>query len=172
MPHPRGRTRAVSARRENTWIGPALQGSVAVAAAGASLIFSFDPFANGMPKPTVVRTRGVLTITPQAFTADLTIHGAFGLGIVSDQAFAAGVVSMPEPFSDANWDGWFVWQSFALTLEFITASGTIQPANLQIEIDSKAMRKVSDNETVVAICESQAGAFNCGAHLRQLYKLS
>ena len=159
------------ARRQTTWVGPADQGGVGVAAGGATIIQSFDPIANAFAKPTVVRTRGAVTITPSTFGADINIHGAYGVGIVSDQAFAAGIASIPEPFDEAGWDGWFVWRSFQLTYEFHDATGSLL-GQLVHEVDSKAMRKVTDNETIVMVAQSQAGAFNISMHLRTLFKLA
>jgi len=43
---------------------------------------------------------------------------------------------------------------------------------LDQEVDSKGMRKVSDNENMVMIAQSQAGAFNIAMHLRTLWKLA
>jgi len=40
------------------------------------------------------------------------------------------------------------------------------------EVDSKAMRKVGENEVLVTIAESQGGAFNISTPLRTLVKFS
>ncbi len=111
-------------RRQVTWVGPADQGFIAVSSGGATLLSSFNPVTDaGMSKPTIVRTRGAVTIVPNSFAADLNFDGAFGIGVVSNQAFAAGIASIPEPFDEADWDGWMVWRSFAYTLEFSDATG-------------------------------------------------
>ena len=159
-------------KRQVTWVGPADQNTVAVASGASVIIASFAPFTGAsMHKPTIVRTRGAVAIAPQTFGADVAISGAFGVGIVSDEAFAAGTASIPRPFDDAGWDGWFVWGSFSEFYEFGSSVGVRRQA-LQIEVDSKAMRKVSDNETIVLMAESQTGALNVAMHLRLLMKLS
>ena len=157
-----------SSRRATQWIGPADQSYLAVAAVGATLISSF-----AFSEPAiVVRNRGMISVKPAAFTADLDIRGAFGMGIVSAEAFAAGVGSMPEPFSDADWGGWIVWRSFAWHFESGTASNDLTfPASTDFEIDSKAMRKASSNDVIVQIAESQGGAFNLFSGVRMLVKL-
>ena len=132
---------------------------------------SFDPSTNFMTKPTIVRTRGIVSVFPTSAAADLNIVGAVGMGIVSDQAFDAGVASMPEPMTDANWGGWLVWHAFSYHLEFGT-NASINYPRWDFEVDSKAMRKVGVNETVIIIAESTTGAFSISASLRQLYKLS
>ena len=96
------------------------------------------------------------------------------MAVVSDQAVAAGIASIPGPFSEAFWDGWFVWRSFTWDYDFKDATGaqvtTIGSA--VFEVDSKAMRKVSENETIVIVAESQSGAFGISTPLRVLLKLS
>ncbi len=158
-------------KRAVQWVGPADQNVISVASGASAIVASFDPGGNSMIRPTIVRTRGMVSIRPQSFAGDLSIGGAFGVAIVSDEAFAAGTASIPRPFDDANWGGWMVWRSFFYQLEFADVTGFIIGDRV-LEVDSKAMRKVGDNETVVLMVESQTGAFNIGMHLRQLFKLS
>ena len=165
-PH-RNFSRSSSSRRKSQWIGPAEQAYITVASAGATLI----EFASFEEPLTVVRTRGFVSIKPASPTADIEIIGAFGLGIVSTEAFTAGVASMPEPFTDADWSGWYVWRSFAYDFEFNDATGINYPT-WNFELDSKAMRKIGPNETIVGIAESFSGAFNISANTRSLVKLS
>ncbi len=167
MARPSGRTIVGRASRRLTeWIAPANQGYVGVATGGATLnsSFSFDD------PETIVRTRGQISIIPTSVAADADFVGAVGIGIVSNEAFAAGVGSIPEPFTDADWGGWFVWRSFSYHLEFSTAVG-IQFPNWNFEVDSKAMRKAGSNEVAVIIAESQVGAFQISTPLRLLSKL-
>ncbi len=165
------RGRSSAPRRQVTWIGPADQGYITVAAGGATILGSFDPIAAGMDKPTIVRTRGFVGIVPLSYTADLTVTGAFGVGVVSTQAFAAGIASVPEPFDEADWDGWFVWRSFAFEYEFQDSTGSFL-STFGLEVDSKAMRKVSANETMVLVGQSESGAFKIAPHIRALLKLA
>ncbi len=165
-PRARGFSRQKSARLTQ-WVGPADQGFIGVASGGAILLTSF-PFEE---PATIMRTRGNVAIRPAAFTADVDIVGAYGHGVVSQEAFAAGVVSIPEPFSDGDWGGWFVWRSFAYHFEFADATGVNFP-NWTFDIDSKSMRKVSPNEVMVTIVESREGAFNLSSNIRTLIKLT
>ncbi len=159
-------------RRQVTWIGPADQAFVAVASTMKVILASFDPAGAGLAKPTVVRTRGEVAIRPPSATiTDLQVVGAFGVAIVSDRAFAAGAASIPGPFTDAGWDGWFVWGSFHYVQEQADATGIYLNFHTQI-VDSKAMRKVTDDETVVFMAESQSGAFSISMPFRMLLKLS
>jgi len=151
-------------KRLMQWIGPAEQGFLSVANGGTTLIQSFAP----LEPLTVIRNRGILGIIPETFTADIEIVGAFGIIVVSTEAFAAGVASMPSPFSDANGD-WMVWQSFAYRFEFADGTGINFP-NWTVEVDSKAMRKMGPNKVMVEIAESQEGTFQLAAPVRTLVK--
>ena len=93
------------------------------------------------------------------------------MGIVSAEAFAAGVASVPEPFTDADWGGWMQWRAFSYQFEFGTAAAVNYP-NWNFEIDSKAMRKVESNEVLVQVFESIVGAVRVSAPLRILLKLT
>ena len=171
MAHRRLPVRAGGPKRQVTWIGPADQPYVAVASTVSVLLASFDPNAAGLAKPTVVRTRGQVSVKPEAFTGDVDIVGAFGMCVVTDQAFGIGITAIPDPFDQAEWDGWFVWRSFSYHLEFSTAENILL-GSWDFEVDSKAMRKVGDNETIVLMAQSQIGAFRISAPVRLLLKLS
>ena len=106
-----------------------------------------------------------------AVAADLTVVGAYGMCVVNTDAFVAGVASIPSPFDDADWAGWFVWRSFSLRIDSVTQVGVVSQFRVQ-EVDSKAMRKISQNETVVTVATLQAGAFSISSPLRMLLKLS
>lgn len=154
-------------KRLAQWLAPAVQGYTAVAATGATIL----AFASFEEPLTIVRTRGQISVRPTVATADLDIVGAFGAAIVSTEAFTAGIASVPEPFSDADWGGWYVWRSFAYSMEFGTAVG-VERLSWDFEVDSKAMRKLSSNETIVFVAESIVGAFSITSSLRTLLKLS
>ena len=142
-----------SSKRAFAWTGSADQGFVAIGA-GASVIVSFAP---GLGDDTIVRVRGEIAVNPSPSSADNNIVGAWGMGIVSDEAFAAGAASIPGPWTNKNWGGWFAWQAVVGTFEVTTDISRLL-MSLRYPIDSKAMRKVKTNETVVEMYESQATA--------------
>ncbi len=164
-------TRSSGPKRQVTWVAPADQGFISVASNTKVLIATFDPAAASLIKPTLIRTRGAVSVIAESTAVDVEITGAYGLAIVSDQAVAAGIASIPGPFDDAEWDGWFVWRSFAMKIDSVTQTGVFRSSWTQ-EVDSKAMRKVTDNETCVVVAESQSGAFQISMPLRVLLKLS
>jgi len=101
---------------------------------------------------TIVRTRGMMTVTTDQSAALEEQLGAFGLIIVSDRAITAGAASIPGPFTDADDDGWLVWQPFA---QLMQSAGF--GSNNSITIDSKAQRIVREGEQVAVMLENGSG---------------
>ena len=165
--------RGRSARRKTTWVGPADQDWVDVAGGTAVIVASFTP-ATGVPsmaEPTLVRTRGEVALAVDSIAVAIKVVGAYGLAVVSTASFTAGVASIPTPWSDPGWDGWFVWRSFSLKLAVASGVGFDMIQHTQ-EVDSKAMRKVTAAETIVLVAESEGEAFEISMPLRLLFKLS
>ncbi len=102
---------------------------------------------------TVVRHRGTLTVLQRLEAAgDQIICGAMGMIVVSADAFAAGVASMPGPLTDGGND-WFVWVPFG-GFSF----GGIGPGELLVrkEFDSRGMRKMKFGEVIAVVLEIEA----------------
>ena len=137
-----------------------------VAAGGATLLSAITFEAPG----TIVRARGIIAIKLQTYAADVEINGAFGVGLVSREAFDIGITAVPEPFMDADWGGWMVWKPFAMRYESITQAGVLL-GSWTFEIDSKAMRKVETNSAMVFVAESRGGAFAVAEDVRLLQML-
>ncbi len=78
--------------------------------------------------------------------------GALGLIVVSDQAVAAGVASVPNPATDSGSD-WFVYEPIAGHLVVGTAVGL--HLNMESRVtDSRAMRKIGDGQDIVFVVEN------------------
>ena len=167
----RRRTFPAGARRKTTWVGPADQGFVVVAANTQVIISSFTPGTQGLPQPTVIRSRGIVSVVFDDLTADRTVVGAWGIGVVSQEAFIAGQAAIPGPWSEAGWDGWLAWGTFGNALEFVTGTGSLLSSTTEV-VDSKGMRKVTDGEVIVLMAESEATAFRIAMNIRMLLKLS
>ena len=85
--------------------------------------------------------------------------GALGIGIVTTDAFDAGITAVPGPFSDSDWDGWIWHHFFQLRGIAVQSQGADVAINsvggtLRIPIDSKAMRIQSDNEVLFGMTET------------------
>ena len=154
-------------QRKTQWIGPAQQGFLTVTS-GSSIIASSLAF---LEPATIVRVRADFTFMPTSFASDLNIVGAIGVGVVTEEAFTAGIASVPDPFDDADWGGWLLHKLFGAHFEFGTAVGTEFPASISIDLDSKAMRKVNSGDTMIVVIESQVGAFSFSSPTRTLVKL-
>jgi len=169
----RGRVPVVSRapKRKTIWVGTADQGEVAIGSGLSVVISSFDPSLLSILKATVVRVRGIFQMHPTIMTGtDLVYGGAYGLCIVSDEALAAGAGSIPRPFDDDDWAGWFVHGYYAGRLEDDVDGNIFAPPSTFI--DSKAMRKVGPGESIVWMVESQFGAVQATIHARVLMMLS
>ena len=102
----------------------------------------------------VRRTRVQLSISSDQSAAGEDQIGALGFIVVNDLAIAAGAAAIPGPVADANDDGWFVWMPFhGSRLEFGGAGGSGQ-AFVNIEQDSKAMRRVEEGFTIAVMLEN------------------
>ena len=151
-----GSTRMVRGpKRLTQWgLGPGGSAGDSVSASSSVILGSGVTFgASG----TVVRIRGNLQVVLASFTSSgHGYHFAMGIGVVTSAAFAAGIASIPTPLTEAAWDGWMyhrfgdVHGSLAAGS---TSTGQGNGASFDTEVDTKAMRKVSDEMTVVAVIE-------------------
>ncbi len=111
----------------------------------------------GVPGRTIVRIRGEVNIL---LTVASTFLGGFpvvavGLGIVTAQALGGGAASVPAPFTDVGWDGWmWYWKGSMLTNNAFTLPSNEGPSSARIVIDSKAMRKWGENDSLIAVVET------------------
>ena len=187
MPLPRGFDRSRSSRRRRTsWeIGPQTgvdgasiaigQSEARLAAGGVTIVSDGN---------TLVRLRGSLNVFLTSVDAlGNGYHGAFGIGIVTDQAFDGGVSTVPTPITEEDWDGWLYHRYFGLFSAGPIAAATAaqealqvnsRPVAVHIEVDSKAMRKVRENDAVYAaieVIELGTGTMEWSFNSRTLFKL-
>ena len=119
---------------------------------------------------TVVRTRGELLF--QLLTSSVAQGGfqiGFGMCVVSQNAAGVGATAIPAPIADNQWDGWFVhWQGALKSLGPVTADNIVAvDRTLRVPIDSKAMRKLGETDTIVAMLETiEVGVSTMHAELR------
>ena len=130
------------------------------------------------PKSTIVRIRGEALLFLQTnIAATDGFSGGLGIGIVSSDAFAAGAASCPGALTDSAWDGW-MWHTFFhihSPKSALAVSAGDQAAFQRITIDSKAMRKIGDNETLIGSIEANEEGTATGqfwADTRLLLKLT
>ena len=152
MPPRRGFSQArgrQSVRRQTAWEeGPGgTAGTVISTPTSVILGSGIQPVADGL---TVVRLRGYLEILLEA--ADVVgsgYAGAVGACVVNSDAFAVGVTAVPNPVDDSDWDGWMYHRFFSLHATTATIGDGVNTGRLAWEVDSKAMRKLPLNETLL-----------------------
>ena len=113
---------------------------------------------------TIVRLRGQLLLYMSAATAAQDgFTGAVAVGIVRKQAFDIGVTAVPLPLDEEFWDGWMWYQYFSLKAADPIVAGAVSgepnqvhnvSAGLRIEVDSKAMRKIPQNNALIVVIQA------------------
>ena len=142
---------------------------VTVAASSAQLLQTFVPASGG---ETVIRTRGLFAWRSDQFAASEVQIGAVGIGVVTEQANSVGITAIPHPDTDSAWGGWLWHSYFTSRVDFTSGAGFLFDGVHRMVIDSKAMRKVGDNERLIVVIEN-SGAFGLqvSSQIRLLSKL-
>ena len=142
-----------STRKATDWTATTAETAlVAVAGSSQSILHTFSSRPAG---EIIIRIRGLVGIaTDQIAAAELQL-GAIGIGVVSAQAAALGITAVPHPDTDASWGGW-MWHTYYA--ERFSESGTGLGFDVvrKYVIDSKAMRKVGDEERMIMVIENSA----------------
>ena len=160
-----------SVRRLTEWVSTTpetvFQG---LSAATAILDSSFT----GADPEILIRVVGELMVSSDQTAGTEDPFGAVGICIVSDQVFAQGVASILTPYTDAESDLWVMHQFWAAPMLVASAIG-FQNIAQRYTLSSKAMRKVSPDETVCLVIENGAQSPNAAKYrldVRILSKLS
>jgi len=149
---PRSRHFGAPKKRWLTWLSVDISESTLASAAAITHTMST---AEKAKRPfTVLRTRIELNFRSDQTGALETQLGAFGLCVVTDQAVGIGVSAVPTPATDIESDAWFVHQVLLNEFLFITGAGIAENAGRRYVIDSKAKRKVNDDEQVIIVAEN------------------
>ena len=121
----------------------------------------------------VQRTRGMLQVQTDVFSAAVEEQfGAFGMIIVSEDAFAVGASALPGPVTDGFQD-WFLWMPICQTSNVASAIGYETNVGTRDVIDSKAQRVWTVGNRVAIIAENAHAthAFEVSIAMRLLIKL-
>ncbi len=150
--------RSGASRRQTLWI-KIIETSTQLSAAGSVVLFGgFSAAVLALRPFTIVRTRILHHVRSDQSAADEDYVAAVGMAIVTDQALAAGVASVPTPMLEADSDAWFLWNAIAGHFEFETNAGYRDTGHLE-NVDSKAMRKVEDGFDIAIAIENGASPF-------------
>ena len=123
---------------------------------------------------TIVRTRGQFGVrVAAASSGNSIIRGVLGLIVVSSDAFAAGIGSLPGPLSDSGND-WFVWAPFTLLFDDVIANNDSKYVTA-VDFDSRGMRKMKFGQEIALILEVESdlagSAIDSAVALRTQFKL-
>jgi len=124
-----------------------LNSSAAATILGSSLAFAIPA--------TILRVRGQVLVLLDNAAVGVTQGVAMGLAVISSDAFAAGVVAVPDPAGELDYP-WLWWNSVKL---FTDSGASIDNFGMQyqrVEVDSKAMRKMKPGESLVFIAQTLA----------------
>ena len=143
--------------RETTWIGIGPTSSALAAASAAELFSGFSTISLALRPFTIVRTRGGMMVQSDQTGASETFGCVLTAAVVTEQAIAAGINSVPTGDLDRDSDAFFLYEEVIGRFNFISGTGTEQRGVNQTKyFDSKAMRKVEDGFDVAMVVEAQA----------------
>ena len=161
-------------RRSTFWTGIAsstLTNIIVAAPSDAQSVVTQAEMEN-VPNPTLVRTRGEIGVYGDMTADDAAILVGFGLMVADTKAFTIGTTALPLPLTDPDSDDWF-WYTTRMLINAPTGI-TDQLSAASIAVDSKAMRKIGGDETVVLVAEiddhGSGIGVNFGFALRFLFK--
>jgi len=123
---------------------------------GSGIGFLDSSKVAGFPNEVIIRIRGSLFIKSDQVIASESSGGALGFAVVTDQALAAGVGSIPTPFTDQDSDVWMLWMPWATSFTFVTGAGFDSVSYSRFDFDSKAMRKLPLGKSLVIVIENAA----------------
>ncbi len=121
---------------------------------------------------TITRTVGLMVVSADTdFITNQVYSGAAGACVVREEARAAGIGSLPQPFGSAEDEMWFWHQYFAEV--FDDRADSDLRLSTHYKIDSKAQRKVSDGDAIVFTGQGggEADGFDVNLMVRMLLKL-
>ena len=159
---PRGRLGSV---RQTSWVAmPASVTNLSVPNTASLILVAGAGLLAARPF-TIVRTHLFFGIRTDQVSTDESFDAAIGFAVVSDQAVAIGVTAIPTPFTDLGSDFWLLHSILMGRFDTLSQVG-YQPDMLVSEkIDSKAMRKVNDDQDIVVVIENSSVSLGVTVHV-------
>ena len=143
-----------SSKRESQWLDIAFVATTLTTPGGtitnsaSAAVLALRPF-------TIIRVHMEIFVISDQAAAIEQQAGAYGLAVVSDQALAIGITAVPTPVTDMGSDLWFLHQIYFVNSSSLTDRS--MPGQ-KYSIDSKAMRKVNDDQDIAFVAETSAVA--------------
>ncbi len=144
-------------RRDTLWAFLAPSQTSLAAASTAALINSPNAAQDALRPYTVIRVRGTLHVQSDQSAASEFYQASLGMCVVTDQALAIGITAVPTPETDRGSDAWLLYET--LESQFLFGDGTgFITAGIRKDFDSRGMRKVEDQQAVIAVIETSSGS--------------
>ncbi len=146
-------------RLSKSWTGATSGSVVSVGGGTQQVLLSVSVAESAGQQNTLLRSRGQILVqaTPDA-ASDAEVMG-FGLIVVHSNALAIGTTSLPGPIADIGAD--WLWYDFVPFDAVVDTAGSANDRGIihRLEIDSKAMRRVPNDHSVVLMAEASITAF-------------
>ncbi len=142
-------SRRGSSKHNNSWGAVVSSTALTIPAASKVLLGSLT-LNNPNIDETVLRVIGNLTVMSDQTGVEEFVIGSVGLIVVSNQAVAAGIASIPGSSTDSEDDGWFAHQFFS----YIGQTVATQPSFLNMPFESKGRRVVQEGEAIAIVAEN------------------
>ena len=141
-------------RRESQWL--AIEFGADLVDNSSILSGSLNAAALALRPFTIVRTHLEVHFATDQQIASESQAGAIGMCVVSEAAAAVGVTAVPTPIDELDSDLWYLHQSMLAEFVFGDATGFIGDSGVHYSIDSKAMRKVNNDQNVIIVVQGAA----------------
>jgi len=102
-----------------------------------------------------MRTHGQMSMVQlTAAAAGDGFFTAIGIAVCTLDAFTIGITAMPGPISDIDWSGWLFHEMFHVISNDASPAGADALTQVDIKLESKAMRKLGLNDVVFLMVET------------------
>ena len=158
--------------RKSFWFAGTFAEFTTASANSSNLALQLNAAALALRPFTIIRTRGIWSIRGDQETVDELQETALGCILVSDQAAAVGISAVPTPVAESG-SSWHVFETMVSHFRVVTATGAQEAQNRLLTIDSKAMRKVEEGQTVITVVQNgpNSNGVTNNVFLRTLIKL-
>ena len=140
------------------WSGLASTGFTTIAPSAKVLIGTFVLNNPGIDE-TILRSVGMLAVSSDQQAASEDIIGGFGMIFVTDLAAAAGIASIPDPITDIEDHGWFLYVPIVQSMAFQSSVGVNYDFGVQYPFDSKAKRKIEEGTSIAVVASNSSASF-------------
>jgi len=164
-------------KRRTSWGGARVDMDTLVTGTPQFAVMQTEAQLEEFPTPTIVRTRGQLGVKADSGAAASPHLSSVGLGIYLADSAAVTAGSLQLPITDIGSD-WLWWWNAVITENIGGAAENIANGGWmlfeRVVVDSKAMRKVKNNQVLVLVAElfseQGTGAANIFGTIRMLLK--